>query len=100
MCGVGRSIEAAVRSQLADLAFIDAREAELEPLFRRTQGAGLFGPVGNWGAVAGAFGDSSLGYFSPTCDGLRQGDRHAHAPAHHGGTSAASFAACGPGAFC
>jgi hypothetical protein len=81
MYGVGQSFEAAVRSQLADLAFIDAREAELEPLFAELKARGLFGPLGSWGAIAGAFGNGSdhtdrlasiyariasqLGYFAP-----------------------------------
>jgi hypothetical protein len=81
MHGVGQSFETVVLSQLSDLAFIDAREGELGILFAALEAQGLFGPLRSWGAVAGAFADSSdhtdrlasiyariasqLGYFAP-----------------------------------
>lgn len=49
MYGTGQAFEGTIRAQLQDLAFIDAREAELDLLGAR----GSFGALGAWGALAG-----------------------------------------------
>src|SRR5690349_18787309 len=56
MYGIGQSLECTIRAQLQDLAFIDARETELERLFDDLRERGLFGPLGSWGVLSSVLG--------------------------------------------